>query len=74
MTTQATKHFIAVFMKVADSYKDVNKHTMQEQLDNIAMLEQLDSMAELALSFAEYTEYVKITLKYFAEKCLINKV
>lgn len=74
MTTQATKHFIAVYMEVADSYKGVNKHTMQEQLDNIAMLEQLDNMAELTLSFTEYAEYFKITSKYFEEKYLTNKV
>lgn len=65
MTTQATKHFVAVFMEVADSYKGVGKHTMLEQLDNIA---------ELTLTFAEYTEYYKITSKYFEKKYLTNKV
>lgn len=65
MTTQATKHFVAVFMEVADSYKGVNKHTILEQLDNIA---------ELTLTFAEYTEYYKATSKYFEEKYLTNKV
>lgn len=65
MATQATKHFIAAYMEVSDSYEDVNKYTMLEQLDN---------MAELTLSFAEYTEYFKITSKYFEEKYLTNKV
>lgn len=65
MTTQATKHFIAVFMEVTDSYKGVGKHIMLEQLDNIA---------ELTLSFTEYTEYFEITSKYFEEKYLTNKV
>ena len=65
MTTQATKHFIAVFMEVTDSCKGVGKHIMLEQLDNIA---------ELTLSFTEYTEYFEITSKYFEEKYLTNKV
>lgn len=65
MTTQATKHFIAVFMEIADNYKGVGKHIMLEQLDNIA---------ELTLSFTEYAEYFKTTSKYFEEKYLTNKV
>ena len=64
MTIRATRHFIAVFMEVVDNYKGVNKHTMLEQLDNIA---------ELTLNLTEYTEYFKITSKYFEEKHLTNK-
>ena len=64
MTTQATKHFIAVFMEVTDSYKGVDK---------TRVLAQLDDIAELTLSFAEYTEYNKVTSKYFEEKYLTNK-
>ena len=64
MTTQATKHFIAVFMEVADSYKGADK---------TRVLARLDDIAEFTLSFAEYTEYNKATSKYFEEKYLTNK-
>lgn len=60
MSTQATKNFIGVYSEIIENYLN-NPFEMYNRLII------LDEIAEKSLSFSEYHDYYKTTLKMFNE-------
>ena len=52
MATEATKHFIGVYVEILKYLEDKQRYSA---------FKQIDKLAEKCLSFEEYTDYYKIT-------------
>ena len=58
MSTKATRNFIGVYAEILDNYSK-NSNEMYNRLTI------LDEIAEKSLTFAEYCDYHKTTVKMF---------
>ena len=60
MSTKATRNFIGVYAEILDNYSE-NSNEMYNRLTI------LDEIAEKSLTFAEYCDYHKTTVKMINE-------